>query len=189
MQDDNAIVTLSNQLNQARASRRQAQLRIEQNEFEIRQLKTQIEEDDLTIERTQMALRALLGDLNQAAKTPTRSVSDEVSDETVIRNSVPEPRNPRPTRSSKPAIHRDVEIKSMRFSELKIPQAAMILLRESGGPLHVNELYNLMLENGFHFGGDNHLISLAVSLNRNPRFRKVGPGTFDLVMRDAGQVA
>jgi hypothetical protein len=55
--------------------------------------------------------------------------------------------------------------------------------------LHVNELYNLMLENGFHFGGDNHLISLAVSLNRNPRFRKVGPGTFDLVMRDAGQVA
>ena len=93
-----------------------------------------------------------------------------------------------PTRS--PAqIHRDVEIKSKRFSELKIPQAAMILLRESGGPLHVNELYNLMLENGFHFGGDNHLISLAVSLNRNPRFRKVGPGTFDLVMRDAGQVA
>jgi len=185
MQDDNAIVTLSNQLNQARASRRQAQQRIEQNELEVRHLKSQIEEDELTINRIQAALKALLGDFVQESKPSTRYSPDDIADphlETPVRNS-------RPARSSKPAIHRDVEIKSTRFSELKIPQAAMILLRESGGPLHVNELYNLMLENGFHFGGDNHLISLAVSLNRNPRFRKVGPGTFDLVMRDAGQVA
>jgi len=185
MQDDTAIVTLSNQLNQARASRRQAQLRIEQNELEVRQLKTQLAEDELTINRTQAALRALLGDFVQESKPSTRYIPDE----TIVRNSETPSRSPRPQRSSKPPIHRDVEIKSTRFSELKIPQAAMILLRESGGPLHVNELYNLMLENGFHFGGDNHLISLAVSLNRNPRFRKVGPGTFDLVMRDAGQVA
>jgi len=33
--------------------------------------------------------------------------------------------------------------------------------------------------------GQNPTISVAVSLNRNGRFRKVAPGTFDLVMRDA----
>jgi hypothetical protein len=185
MQDDTAIIALSNQLNHARASRRQAKLRIEQIELEARQLTAQIQEDDLTSDRTQAALRALLGDSVQESRPATRYVPDEGS----ARNLENQIRQPRPSRSTKPAIHRDVEIKSTRFSELKIPQAAMILLRESGGPMHVNQLYNLMLENGFHFGGDNHLISLAVSLNRNPRFRKVGPGTFDLVMRDAGQVA
>src|SRR5882724_4911579 len=185
MQDDTAIVTLSNQLNQARASRRQAQQRIEQIELEARQLKVQIAEDELAIDRTQAALRALLGNLVPESKPSARHMPDEP----LVRNSENQIHSPRPERPAKPAIHRDVEIKSTRFSELKIPQAAMILLRESGGPMHVNQLYNLMLENGFHFGGDNHLISLAVSLNRNPRFRKVGPGTFDLVMRDAGQVA
>lgn len=185
MQDDTAITALLNQLNQARTSRRQALLRIEQTEQEIRQLKAQIQEDDSIIDRTQIALRTLLGDLVQETKPSVRYSSDEPATE----NLIPQPRRERQPRTSKPPIHRNIEIKSNRFSELKIPQAAMILLREIGGPLHVNELYNQMLENGFHFGGDNHLISLAVSLNRNPRFRKVGPGTFDLVIRDAGQVA
>ncbi|HEY0385588.1 MAG TPA: hypothetical protein VGC64_06230, partial [Pyrinomonadaceae bacterium] len=56
-------------------------------------------------------------------------------------------------------------------------------------PLHVNEIYNRLLEGGFIFTGHNPTISIAVSLNRNPRFRKVAPGTFDLVMRDASQAS
>src|SRR5690348_5000265 len=177
MQDDTVIIALSNQLNQARASRRQAQLRIEQIEQEVRHLRSQIDDDDQTIVRAQSALRILLGGFDEEQK-----ISDhQVSPKEPIRNSETRSPSSQVPRSPKPSVHRDVEIKSMRFSELKIPQAALILLRESGGPMHVNELYNLMLENGFHFGGDNHLISLAVSLNRNPRFRKVGPGTFDLV--------
>jgi hypothetical protein len=46
---------------------------------------------------------------------------------------------------------------------------------EEGGPLHVNELYNRLLEGGFKFTGQNPTISVAVSLNRNTRFRKVAP--------------
>ena len=61
------------------------------------------------------------------------------------------------------------------------------LLREEGGPLHVNEIYNRLLEGGFKFTGANPTISVAVSLNRNSRFRKVSPGTFDLMIRDASK--
>src|SRR4029079_9996395 len=70
-----------------------------------------------------------------------------------------------------------------------IPKAVTLLLREEGGPLHVNELYNRLLEGGFKFTGQNPTISVAVSLNRNSRFRKVAPGTFDLVMRDASKAS
>ena len=60
---------------------------------------------------------------------------------------------------------------------------------EKGAPLHVNELYNRLLEGGFKFTGQNPTISVAVSLNRNTRFRKVAPGTFDLVIRDASKAS
>ena len=46
-----------------------------------------------------------------------------------------------------------------------------------------------MLIGGFQFTGQNPTISIAVSLNRNNRFRKVAPGTFDLVIRDAAQAS
>ena len=64
-----------------------------------------------------------------------------------------------------------------------------MLLREAGEPLHVNEIYNRLMEGGFNFTGHNPTISIAVSLNRNGRFRKVAPGTFDLVMREASRAS
>lgn len=76
---------------------------------------------------------------------------------------------------------------SHRFADRTITQACTLLLREATAPLHVNELYNLLVNGGFQFKGNNPTISIAVSLNRNRRFRKVAPGTFDLVMRDASQ--
>ena len=86
-------------------------------------------------------------------------------------------------------IRSDIEPKSDRFFERTIPHATAVLLRESGGPLHVNEIYNRLLEGGFQFTGQNPTISIAVSLNRNHRFRKVAPGTFDLTIRDAAQAS
>ena len=62
-------------------------------------------------------------------------------------------------------------------------------MREHGGPLHVNELYDLLVEGGMQFTGNNPTISIAVSLNRNRRFNKVAPGTFDLMIKDASQAA
>jgi hypothetical protein len=88
-----------------------------------------------------------------------------------------------------PPIRSDIEAMSDRFMDRTIPQAVTLLLREEGGPLHVNEIYNRLLEGGFKFTGQNPTISIAVSLNRNTRFRKVAPGTFDLMIRDASKAS
>ena len=84
-------------------------------------------------------------------------------------------------------INRNFEQKNNRFTDRTITQACTLLLREATAPLHVNDLYKFLCEGGFEFKGNNPTISIAVSLNRNRRFRKVAPGTFDLVMRDASQ--
>ena len=86
-----------------------------------------------------------------------------------------------------PSIDSNFEPVSNRFSDRTITQSCALLLRESGGPLHVNELYNLLVAGGMKFKGNNPTISVAVSLSRNRRFRKVDPGTFDLVIREATQ--
>jgi hypothetical protein len=85
------------------------------------------------------------------------------------------------------SINQSYEPKNNRFADRTITQACTLLLRDASSPLHVNELYNLLREGGFEFKGNNPTISIAVSLNRNRRFCKVAPGTFDLVMRDASQ--
>lgn len=82
-----------------------------------------------------------------------------------------------------------IEPISHRFADRTITQACTLLLREYQRPLHVSELYNLLVAGGMEFKGENPTISIAVSLNRNRRFRKVSPGTFDLHMRDASQAA
>ena len=86
-----------------------------------------------------------------------------------------------------PSIETNREPVSNRFSDLTITQACKILLRESAGPLHVNELYNLLIAGGMRFKGNNPTISIAVSLSRNKNFKKVDPGTFELDMR-GGQI-
>lgn len=86
-----------------------------------------------------------------------------------------------------PNIAPNLEQVSNRFSDRTITQACRLLLLEAGNPLHVNELFNFLVSGGFEFKGNNPTISIAVSLNRNRRFKKVAPGTFDLVMREASQ--
>lgn len=104
-------------------------------------------------------------------------------------NPIARTHNPIDRRAQIPTVRDNVEVLSDRFMDRTIPQAVTLLLREEGGPLHVNEIYNRLLEGGFRFTGQNPTISVAVSLNRNTRFRKVAPGTFDLVMRDASSKA
>jgi hypothetical protein len=86
--------------------------------------------------------------------------------------------------------HRDEQQSNIRFADFRIPQAATIVLREARAPLHVSEIYRRLSEGGFEFRGQHQLITLAVSLSRSKRFRKVAPGTFELdPAYRAGQVA
>ena len=91
------------------------------------------------------------------------------------------------SRNVAPLNQPHVEPRSHRFVDRTITQACTLLLREAARPLHVNDLYHYLQEGGFEFKGNNPTISIAVSLNRNRRFRKVAPGTFDLMIRDASQ--
>ncbi|MCW5968221.1 MAG: hypothetical protein KIT57_06885 [Blastocatellales bacterium] len=87
-------------------------------------------------------------------------------------------------------LHRDEMRSNVRFADFRIPQAATIVLREAEGPLHVSDIYQRLAEGGFEFRGQHQLITLAVSLSRSKRFRKVAPGTFELdPAYRAGQVA
>ena len=98
-------------------------------------------------------------------------------------NTVPFINNSRNIPSKAP----NIQAVSHRFSDRTITQACTLLMREYQRPLHVNELYNMLVAGGMEFRGENPTISIAVSLNRNIRFRKVAPGTFDLNIRDASQ--
>ena len=88
-----------------------------------------------------------------------------------------------------PTRQADMEPVTQRFHDRTITQACTLLLRESNRPLHVNELYNLLVSGGMKFSGKNPTISIAVSLSRSGRFDKVDPGTFELAMRDSNREA
>ena len=54
-------------------------------------------------------------------------------------------------RHNVPLLRSDTEPTSDKFFDRTIPQATTMILREAGGPLHVNEIYNRLIEGGFSF--------------------------------------
>ncbi|MCY7345713.1 MAG: winged helix-turn-helix domain-containing protein [Pyrinomonadaceae bacterium] len=150
--------------------------------------KPQYEDDDYELEKesrrhNQITLRNQNNQNNQNNKGNQNNRNNRS-------NSVAYLNDPRSNRyGNVSSIKSGYEPKNNRFADRTITQACTLLLRDASEPLHVNELYNLLREGGFEFKGNNPTISIAVSLNRNRRFCKVAPGTFDLVMRDASQVA
>jgi hypothetical protein len=140
---------------------------------------------DTLASQTEAAIYRLLSSV-LASSNVSLGLPSDAELEAAMRQS---PAAPVERRQQIPTVRNNVEILSDRFMDRTIPQAVTLLLREEGGPLHVNELYNRLLEGGFKFTGQNPTISVAVSLNRNSRFRKVAPGTFDLVMRDASKAS
>jgi hypothetical protein len=201
MPDDTLLATLEQSLRQTRATRNRLAARLADLELEAEKLRTELGEMDAIATQTEAAMFRILSSVLNSVPSHQQSPSDaeiEVAlrrDEVHARNTEAQARSTRqPTyqtvpRSTLPPVRSDVEVTSERFLDRTIPQATALLLRESGTPLHVNEIYNRLLEGGFQFTGHNPTISIAVSLNRNGRFRKVAPGTFDLTIRDAAQVS
>ena len=207
MPDENLLATLENGLRQSRATRSRLGARLADLEAEAERVRTELNEMDAIISQTEAAMFRILSSMFGAAQSaaPPSDAEIEFALRRDAATNAPRVSPPSPAHSpyaqSKPAAHEhhfrhhippirsDIEPKSDRFFERTIPHAAAVLLRESGGPLHVNELYNRLLEGGFQFTGQNPTISIAVSLNRNRRFRKVAPGTFDLTIRDAAQAS
>jgi hypothetical protein len=204
MPDENLLATLENTLRQSREARTRRAARLADLEAEAERVRTELNEMDAIISQTEAAMFRILSSMFGAAQSAAPP-SDAEIEFALRRDAATAPRVAPPPpvsytqsqpvqrehdfRHHIPPIRADIEPKSDRFFERTIPHATAVLLRESGGPLHVNEIYNRLLEGGFQFTGQNPTISIAVSLNRNRRFRKVAPGTFDLVIRDAAQAS
>ena len=204
MLDENLIATLEQSLRQTRNAQNRLMARLREVEDESRHLRQEIEALENSAAQTEKAMDSLLvtmrsgnRGLNIGRNLTIEDANDQYTEPRRPVRTVTPARNVNSYRSGGsvsyinhsriPSITSDTEPISHRFSDRTITQACTLLLRESGKPLHVNELYNLLVAGGMRFKGNNPTISIAVSLNRNRRFRKVEPGTFDLVMREASQ--
>jgi hypothetical protein len=164
--------------------------RLRELEAESDSVRAELAEMDTLASQTEAAIYRLLSSVLSSGNLSLGLPSDAELEAAMRQSQVPVRGHIAMERRPQiPTVRNNVEVLSDRFIDRTIPQAVTLLLREEGGPLHVNELYNRLLEGGFRFTGQNPTISVAVSLNRNSRFRKVAPGTFDLVMRDASKAA
>jgi hypothetical protein len=192
---ENLLSRLEQSLRQSRAARMHLAARLRELEAEADSVRAELAEMDTLASQTEAAIYRLLSSV-LASGNINLGLPSDAELEAAMRQSQPQSQSPLRSpvasverRQQIPTVRNNVEVLSDRFIDRTIPQAVTLLLREEGGPLHVNELYNRLLEGGFKFTGQNPTISVAVSLNRNTRFRKVAPGTFDLVMRDASKAS
>lgn len=189
---ENLLSRLEQSLRQSRAARMHLAARLRELEAEADSVRAELAEMDTLASQTEAAIYRLLSSVLASGNISLGLPSDAELEAAMRQAQSPPPlRAPLQVerRAPIPTLRNNVEALSDRFLDRTIPQAVTLLLREEGGPLHVNELYNRLLEGGFKFTGQNPTISVAVSLNRNSRFRKVAPGTFDLVMRDAARAS
>ncbi|MDT4955899.1 MAG: hypothetical protein QOJ02_4037 [Acidobacteriota bacterium] len=191
MPNENLISTLEQSLRQARAARTRLAARLTELEAEAETLRTELAEMDTLTGQTEAAIFRLLSSVLTANSAPAHSPSDAEIEAAMRQDTSKSSFTPHTIipRHHIPPVPPEIEVTSDRFFDRTIPQATTMILREAGEPLHVNEIYTRLIEGGFNFTGHNPTISIAVSLNRNGRFRKVAPGTFDLVMRDASQAS
>ena len=188
--NENLLSRLEQSLRQSRAARMHLAARLRELELEADSVRAELAEMDTLASQTEAAIYRLLSSV-LANSNLSAGLPSDAELEAAIRPSyqaragyVVDNR-----RQEIPALRPNTQPVSDRFMDRTIPQAVTLLLREEGGALHVNEIYNRLLEGGFKFTGQNPTISIAVSLNRNTRFRKVAPGTFDLMIRDASKAS
>jgi hypothetical protein len=209
MLNENLISTLEQSLRQTRNAQNRLLGRLREVESEAESLRQEIEAMGNSAEQTEAAIYSLLATMGSGNKTWKVNKKPQYdNDDYELPRDIQQQRPPRVNQQNQnlpsnnyrnnsisyinnsrnvPSIAPNIEPISHRFADRTITQACTLLLREASEPLHVNELYNLLVAGGFEFKGNNPTISIAVSLNRNRRFRKVAPGTFDLVIRNASQ--
>ena len=191
---ENLLSRLEQSLRQSRAARMHLAARLRELEVEADAVRAELAEMDTLASQSEAAIYRLLTSVLANSSLAGNHLSTGLPTDAELEAAMrPAPHRPTFTMDTRrqeiPSLRPNTEALSDRFMDRTIPQAVTLLLREEGGALHVNEIYNRLLEGGFKFTGQNPTISIAVSLNRNTRFRKTAPGTFDLMMRDASKAS
>ena len=190
--NEHLVAKLASILQESRKARAQLSARLRELEAEADSVRAELAELDIVVTQSEASLYRRLSSVLATSNVAFDLPSDAELESALQRNSFSNSRMQSSVdqrRQPIPPVRSNVEAVSDRFLDRTIPQAVTLLLREEGAPLHVNEIYNRLKEGGFKFTGQNPTISIAVSLNRNGRFRKIAPGTFDLVMRDASKAS
>jgi len=78
------------------------------------------------------------------------------------------------------AKSREILLGRSKYVGRSVPDAVYMVLQEVGRPLHAKELYQRLKEGGMPIRGKTPVTSIATSLKRDSRFRKVGPNTFEV---------
>ncbi len=76
-------------------------------------------------------------------------------------------------------------LEKTKYSGLSVPQAAYLLLKESVEALHAKNICQKLLEGGVHLRGKTPITSVAISLSRDKRFKRVAPNTFKIIEETA----
>ena len=191
MIDDTALASLQRSLGEYREAKRKTKTRLAEIEAEAEMLRSQLATIEAIIEQTELALRKALFPTEYQALYQSYDQSNNQSGNQSSAYNFASYRPSEAEIEAEVAKHQQNEQASnIRFADFRIPQAATIILREANSALHVSEIYRRMTKGGFEFRGQHQLITLAVSLSRSKRFRKVAPGTFELDPEyQAGQVA
>jgi cell division septation protein DedD len=194
--NQNLLSRLEQSLRQSRAARMHLAARLRELEVEADAVRAELAEMDTLASQSEAAIYRLLTSVlasgNLSGNSFSNGLPSDAELEAAMRPTSAHPRTQFAVEARRleiPTLRPNTEPMSDRFIDRTIPQAVTLLLREEGGSLHVNEIYNRLLEGGFRFTGQNPTISIAVSLNRNTRFRKTAPGTFDLMIRDASKAS
>ncbi|RMH33621.1 MAG: hypothetical protein D6690_11780 [Nitrospirae bacterium] len=83
---------------------------------------------------------------------------------------------------------REILLGRSKYVGMSVPDAAYALLRETRRPMHAKELYQHLVEGGLQIRGKTPVTSVATSLKRDRRFRKVAPNTFEVIDEDRSQI-
>lgn len=78
------------------------------------------------------------------------------------------------------AKSREILLGRSKYVGRSVPDAVYMVLQEVGRPLHAKDLYQRLKEGGMPIRGKTPVTSIATSLKRDSRFRKVGPNTFEI---------
>ena len=74
---------------------------------------------------------------------------------------------------------REILLGRIKYVGKSVPEAAYQILREANKAMHAKELLQRLIEGGLQIKGKTPLTSVATSLKRDKRFRKVSPNTFE----------
>src|SRR5258708_4920518 len=141
MPNETLIARLEQSLRQSRSARTRLSGRLAELESEAEIIRAELIEMDTLAGQTEAAIFRLLSNVMSGPATQVGTTSvGELEIELQRRLAHAELSPPQaPQRHNVPPLRSNIEAISDRFFDRTIPQAATMILREAGGPLHVNE--------------------------------------------------